>query len=333
MRLFYSTCPAGLEEPCRRLAAKVVPGFSARGVFPGALVYSARTERPECAGFSNTYLQIARVDKCGAVTHAAKLFLQDRRAIMDAERSMKEYGFESFRVMFSDANRLAGVEKGYREAFERMIRVKNNRTNPDTELMVLRRSDGCGLLLMRLTRPAHVRKGELSPAVASCMAYLAKPEAGGAFMDPFAGSGALGVARMGLGKSKRIFLSDMDGDAVARLRKRIPGRAEIEQLDALKLAARFGPGEFTEIVTDPPWGLFRPLAADPSDFCRSMISNFQYALAPYGMCVVLTAMKAEFAEAVRKSGLELIERFDILVNGKKAAIFVMKKPGEPSEQV
>ena len=42
--------------------------------------------------------------------------------------------------------------------------------------------------------------------------------------------------------------------------------------------------------------------------------------------------EAEFAEAVRKSGLELIERFDILVNGKKAAIFVMKKPGEPSEQ-
>jgi tRNA G10 N-methylase Trm11 len=331
MRLFYSTCPAGLEEPCRRLAAKAVPGFSAKGVFPGALVYSARTEKPECAGFSNTYLQIARVDKCGAVTHAAKLFLQDKRALMEAERSMKEYGFESFRVMFSDANRLASVENAYREAFERLIRVKNNRTNPDTELMVLRRSDGCGLLLMRLSRPTHAKKGELSPAVASCMAYLAKPEAGGAFMDPFAGSGAIGVARMSLRRSKRIFLSDLDGNAVAKLRKRIPGRAEIEQLDALKLADRFGPGEFTEIVTDPPWGLFKALNADAGAFCRSMLENFQYALAPYGSCVVLTAMKSEFADAVRKSDLELMERFDILVNGKKAAVFVLRKPG-PSDR-
>lgn len=328
MRLFYSACPAGLEQPCRRLAAKTVPGFSAKGVFPGALVYSARVEKPECAGFSNTYLQIARVDKCGAVTHAAKLFLQDRRALRDAERSMKEYGFESFRVMFSEANRLAGVEVQYREAFERAIRVKNNRATPDTELMILRRSDGCGLLLMRLSKPVHAKKGELSPAVASCMAYLAKPEAGGAFIDPFAGSGAMGVARMALGKSKRIFLSDIDAATVTKLRKRIPGRAEIERLDAMKLSERFEPGEFTEIVTDPPWGIYKPLNAAPAQFCREMLENFRYALSPYGSCVVLTAMKAEFADAVSRSELELTERFDILVNGKKAAIFVLKKPGD-----
>lgn len=328
MRLFYSTCPAGLEEPCRRLAAKVVPGFSAKGVFPGALVYSARTEKPECVGFSNTYLQIARVDKCGSVTHAAKMFLQDRRAIADAERTMKEYNFESFRVMFSDANRLVSVEVMYREAFEKVIRVKNNRSTPDTELMVLRRNDGCGLLLMRLTRPKPAKKGELSQSVAACMAQLARPEAGGSFLDPFAGSGALGVARMGLGKSKRIFLSDKDSGTVTKMRKRIPGRAEIEQLDAMRLRDRFGPGEFTEIVTDPPWGLFAPLGADPAYFCREMLENFEYVLAPYGICVVLTAMKAEFDAAVKKSDLDLMERFDILVNGKKAAIFVMRKPGD-----
>ena len=163
MRLFYSTCPAGLEEACRRLAASSVPGFSPKAVLPGALLYSARADLPECPGFSNTYLQIARVDKCGSVTHAAKLFLQDRRALSDAERAMRDYGFETFRAMFSDANRLAGVEKEYREAFERAIRVKNNRMTPDTELTVLRRGDGCGLLLLRLTHPSHGKKGELSP--------------------------------------------------------------------------------------------------------------------------------------------------------------------------
>ena len=54
MRWFYSTCPAGLEEACRRLAASSVPGFSPKAVLPGALLYSARADLPECPGFSNT---------------------------------------------------------------------------------------------------------------------------------------------------------------------------------------------------------------------------------------------------------------------------------------
>ena len=162
-------------------------------------------------------------------------------------------------------------------------------------------------------------------SVAACMAYLARPEEGGRFIDPFAGSGAIGVARMALGKSRRLFLSDIDSATVQKLRKRIPGRAEIEQLDALRLTARFAGNDFTQTACDPPWGLYRALDTDPEDFNRRLVENLEHILAPYGTCVVLTAMKTEFASAVKKSGLDMVERFDILVNGKKAAIFVMKK--------
>lgn len=325
MRLFYSTCPAGLEEPAKRLAERVVPGFSAKAVMPGAVLYAAKTDRPECAGFTNTYLQIARVDRCGSVTHAAKMFLSERRVLADAERAMREYGFESFRAMFADANRLEGVEKEYREAFEHAIRVKNDRLNPQTELLALRRSEGSAMLLLRLTKPRPTKKGELSPAVASCMAYLAKPEENGSFLDPFAGSGAIGVARMALGKSKRVFLSDTDENAVRKLRTRIPSRAEIERLDATRLGERFSEGEFTEIATDPPWGLYKPLKGDPESFAREIVESLARILAPYGTLVLLTAMKDEFGKALKDSPLDLTQRYDILVNGKKAAILVARK--------
>ncbi len=325
MRLFYSTCPAGLEEACKRLAAAKVPGFSAKAVYSGAILYSARTDRPECAGFTTTYIQIARIDKCSSVLHGARMFLVDRKALGEAERTMRDYSFESFRVMFSEQNKLVSVEKEYRMAYEQAIRVRSNRETPDTELTILRRSNGNALMLLRLTRPAHVKKGELSPSVAACMAYLTRPEEGGSFMDPFSGSGAIGVARMAIGKTKRIFLSDIDSATVTKLRKRIPGRAEIEQLDALKLTERFDGGEFTEIACDPPWGLYRPLDMDATEFNKKLLENLEYVLAPYGTCVVLTAMKTEFAAAAKKSGLDVVERFDILVNGKKAAIFVMRK--------
>ena len=325
MRLFYSTCPAGLEEAVKRLAAAKVPGFSAKAVYSGAILYAARTDRPECAGFTNTYIQIARLDKCSSVLHGARMFLVDRKALAEAERTMRDYSFESFRVMFSEQNKLVSVEKEYRIAYEQAIRVRSNRETPDTELTLLRRSNGNCLMLLRLTRPAKAKSGELSPSVAACMAYLARPEEGGRFIDPFAGSGAIGVARMALGKTRRLFLSDIDSATVAKLRKRIPGRAEIEQLDALRMTERFDGGDFTEMATDPPWGLYKPLEMDPKEFCKRLIANISHVMAPYGISVVLTALKNEFAYAADKSDMEVLERFDILVNGKKAAIFVMRK--------
>lgn len=327
MRLFYSTCPAGLEEPARRLAEKVVPGFSAKAVLSGAVLYAARTDRPTAPGFTNTYLQIARIDRCGSVGHAAKLFLSERRTLADAERAMREYGFESFRVMFADANKLESVEKEYRAAFEGAIRVPSDRMNPQTELLIARRSEGAAMLLLRLTKPRPAKKGALSPAVASCMAFLAKPEDGGAFLDPFAGSGAIGIARMALGKSRRVFLADADENAVRKLRAQTPARVEVERLDAAQLPARFEPGEFTEIATDPPWGLYQPLKGDPAAFAAEVVQNLAYVLAPYGTLALLTAMKDEFAKALRASPLELINRYDILVSGKKAAVFVARRMG------
>lgn len=330
MRTFYSTCPAGLEEPARRLAERVIPGFHARATMPGAVVYTAKVDTPACDGFTNTYLQIARADKCGSIAHAARLFSSDRRALSDTERAMRARGFSSFRAMFSDANRRVAVEKAHREAFERAIRIPNDRVNPETELVISRRSEGSAMLLLRLTKPAAAKKGALSPAVASCLAFLAKPEPSGAFLDPFAGSGAVGIARMALGKSQRIFLGDADAEAVKRLKKRIPARAQIERLDARNLAERFAPGEFTEIATDPPWGLFQPLETDADAFCRAMAQGFNHVLAPYGTCATLTAMKDEFQRALAGTSLALTERYDILVNGKKAAIFVARK-GKGSE--
>lgn len=325
MRLFYSTCPAGLEAPAQRLAETVVPGFSAKALMSGAVLYSAKVDKPECAGFSNTYLQIARVDRCNSITHAAKLFLSERRALSDAEKSMRAYGFESFRAMFSDANQLARVDQEYRIAFERAIRVRNDRMNPQTELLVARRREGSAMLLLRLTKPKPAKKGELSSAIAHCMAFLARPEPTGSFLDPFAGSGALGIARMKLGKSRRLFLSDADAQTVKRLKARIPSRAEIEQLDALHLTERLEEGTFTEIATDPPWGLFQPLRGDPATFARDVVEALARLLSPYGMLVLLTAMKNEFGTAFKGSRLNLVQRYDILVNGKKAALFVARK--------
>lgn len=324
MRIFYSTCPAGLESACEKLAAREIASFGFRARMSGALIYSARVDKPACHGFQNTYLQIARLDKCRNMTHAAREFLQNRRALNDAERAMSAYGFDSFRVMFSDANQLVSIEKEYREGFERAIRIPTNREKPATELVVLKRSEGVAMLLLRLTRPEIAQKGELSPAFAACLAALAKPEEGNSFIDPFCGGGAIALARLKICRAQRVFATDINPEAVKRAQKKLGNQAKCEILDALKLSERFSEGEFNEIVADPPWGIYKPLNMNEREFCRAMLAQFTYILSKYGVCVVLTASKEAFAAEARDSDLEVIERLDVLVNGKKAAVFALR---------
>ncbi len=331
MRLFYSTCPAGLEEPASRFARERIPGFSLKAKYSGALVYACRDERPECAAFIITYLQIARVDKCSNATHAAKLFLSDRRALADVGRAMYDYGLTSFRVMFSEANALAAVDKFYREAFEKAVRAPNDRRAPDTELLVLRRSDGMGLLLLRLTRPVRADKGELSRQVASSLAFLAGAGSARTFIDPFAGGGSI-VAEAGrLSKKLRVTVCDISPKKAELLRKRLKG-ASVDCCDAFTLVNKYPPESFDSIACDPPWGLWAPTGYSNEAFCSKLVGLTEHLLAPHGKCVVLTAMKKEFESAAEGSGLNVTERFDILVNGKKAAAFVLRKDAVGTEE-
>jgi len=325
MRLFYSTCPAGLEKPCEELAAREIASYGARARLSGALIYTARTDEPKCHGFQNTYLQLAKMDNCKNVTHAAKFFMQDRRCAADAERAMYEYGFKTFRVMFSEANRLIQVEKFYRESFENMIRFQTNREKPDTEIIILRRSEGMALLLMRLTRPVETKKGELSPSLAACLASLARPEAAGRFIDPFCGSGAIALARLKICRAKEAHVCDINADIMKRTASRLGAQAKAHTCDSLKLSKEFPNAQFDEIVTDPPWGLYTPLNMDEREFAKAMLDQFSRVLSPYGTCVILTASKDAFSAEIKTSRLTLSQRYDILVNGKKAAVFVLKQ--------
>ena len=329
MSIFYSTCPAGLEVPAARLSEREIRGFSMKQTLSGAVIYSASEARPRGAAFQNTYLLIARRDRCPSLRRAAELFAQDARALREADGQMRRCGFKTWRVMFSEANRLQAVEPQLRARFERAVRAARvDRVRPDTELLVLRRSEGGAFLLLRLTRPTAAPKnlspGELSPAIARCMAALARPRASGTFLDPFAGHGALGAARLGLGPAQRVCLADVDEGLARRMRARFGGRAEVFCRDALGEMDGEGEGAFSEIVTDPPWGMYEPLPMPEAQFYVRMLERFSHLLAPRGTCVVLTAAKAALERACEGSEMECVERFDLLVNGKKAAIFVLR---------
>lgn len=330
---FYSTCPAGLEEGAVRLLMRMKRAPETVRAMGAAVTYrQAQFRAAECAAFQNTYLVISRI-RSGEkdAQSAGARFARDARALAYASQMMRKYGFSSFRVMFSDENRLSAPNMGARNAIERAIdSCRVDRVKPDTEILVLRRDGGEALLLLRLTRRADTRatlkKGALSPHVCACLMGLLNPAPGGVFLDPFAGSGALPMARAAAGPYAKIYANDRDEsapltNALAGLRN-----ARVFCEDALCLSRWMEKGRVTEIVTDPPWGLFRDFDGDADEFHTKMLRELAYVSAPGARAVILTAAKESFLSAARANpDFHLTEKFDCLINGKKACAFVLSR--------
>lgn len=328
---FYSTCPAGLEEGAVRLLGRMKrPPEDVRALGAAVTYRQAQLRAPECAAFQNTYLVLSRVRSGAKDAQAAGVrFARDVRALEYASQMAQRCGFASFRVMFSNENRLSAPDPAARSAIERAIRAcRVDRVKPDTEILILRRDGGEALMLLRLTRRSDTRatlqRGALSPHVCACLMGLLNPAPGGVFLDPFAGSGALPVARAAAGSYAKIYAADRDGSdalsgALGTLRN-----ARVFREDALDMRRWMEPGRVTEIVTDPPWGLFRGFDSDADEFHRNMLCQFAYVCRPGARAVVLTAAKESFFSAARESAdFDLLEKFDCLINGKKACAYVL----------
>jgi len=327
---FYSTCAAGLETVADGLAESFVRSYEPRRVLAGALLYDAAEDLPRLPMFQNTYLVLAEYRANDGMDKAALRVLRDHQALQNACMAIKVRKFRTFRYMFSDQNKLASVNGGTRAQLEKAVSgARVDRVSPETELLILRRSEGLILFLLRLTRREGTEKtlarGELSPAVASAMAYLARPTTGGVFCDPFSGHGAIAQARLSLGPVKKMYLSDTDPEMLSVMQgkkflKKPP--VEIQPWDALRLSEHIPADSVTELAADPPWGLFTPLPEPAPSFYSKMLAQFALVLAPGGHFCILTADKPSFEEALSSCPALCFEpRIDLLVNGKKAALY------------
>ena len=77
------------------------------------------------------------------------------------------------------------------------------------------------------------------------------------------------------------------------------------------------------IITDPPWGYYEEIE-DIQVFYRGMFASFRRVLKPRGQVVLLSARKREAEAAAQEMGFPLRQRYDTLVNGKKAAVYLLE---------
>lgn len=317
---YFSTFVVGFEDVVR----EVLKDVEVEMMFGGAVLYTIDTDaerigiRSDSADIFNNTFQVLhhykRIEP-GALVGMMKFIYNSnwlKRNFLPAVR-----GAETFRVVASRENEIGAVDdnilKNAEVAIAKETGITLDRGKPDMEYWFLERSEGGtrsdqGFFLMRLTYKKNERKlalGELRLELAHLLCLISEPYRNDVFLDPFAGSGAIARARKEL-PHKKILSSDIK-----------------EGVDATKLI-HIQDASVDKIVTDPPWGLAEE--ADVETLYRQTFKEFERLLKSGGIIVLLTSRKLLMEKMLPEfPKFELEKKLDVLVNGKKAGVFKIRK--------
>lgn len=345
IKTYASTFISGLQDVVPAMLAHSLPRAEIQRLLDGMVIYRTGAGPGALAAlrFTNNTFEVLRTfDRLGRdpIREMAARVARDkglRRAIHQS-LTAAEAG-KTFRLIASDENRFVAMDERLRQAIEAGISgvkgLRVHRAKPDLEFWLLHRRSGAGFFLKRLTSHTAyeeiLAKGELRPELAYTLCFLSEPDPGDIVLDPFSGSGAIPFERDRAFPYNMIFAADKDPDQVRTLRQRLKSiktrdTVIAKRQDALAMAG-FEDGFIHKIVTDPPWGYVEDVGMPLNDFYDRMLAEFSRVVRPGGLMVVLTAQKAVMARtlAQRRPALALLETHDILVSGKKAAIYKVQK--------
>lgn len=240
----------------------------------------------------------------------------------------------SFRLMFSKENQPISIGPKILRDLEKEFASNDlfvNRINPGAEFLFLTRKDGYGFLGLRLTRHRDYKKtlhaGELRPELANLLCFFSDPKPHDIFLDPFSGYGAIPMERAVAFPYKQIYAGDIDSSLVTELKRkaaRFGSRFIISTLNATNLK-NFKDSSIDKIVTDPPWGIY----SNGENFDKlylEFLTDLVRVLKGDGILVILTANTILMNVCLPKiPDLKLQKMYNILVSGKKAAIYKMRK--------
>lgn len=323
MNTYFSIFISGLSSVVEKwLKGNSSPNLNISELLDGLVVYQTNnsiSEVREYPIFNNSFVLL-------------KKFKANSLPIFDfeIERGWLK-GYKTFRIIYSNENQISKINKNKLAKYEQVIiqktRLKLDRTNPDTEIWIIKRSEGINLVGLRITQNSSLEKtlhkGELRPQLAYFLNYLSEPNSNDIFLDPFTGHGSIPKSRIKYFPAKVIIVSDNDSLLLDNLKNKLKD-ARVEPWNALNLK-EIQNNSIDKIVTDPPWGIYIK-ELDIEEFYKKSLNEFARITKKDGIIVILTSQKALMDRLLTRSKeLQLKEKLDILVSGKKSSIYKIIK--------
>jgi len=340
MNEYFSTFASGLSDVVEPALKNKIKDLDIKLVLDGLVVYGSNIESDkikEIRFFNNSFVLLSFIQglKTNPLPAMMKQVLQSPDSIAKVKKYMPKKNC-SFRVVTSQENQLVSVDNNLLRNVEELLSQTTglavNRTNPDCEIWFLWRREGYGFVGLRITKTPNYEKtlykGELRPELANLMCLIAEPKPSDVVLDPFAGYGAIPLECSKSFSVGKVIAGEKDKAVFQILQEKV-NKATSEMVvgrwDALHLNS-LTDNSIDKIITDPPWGFYLEQDKNLPDFYTKMLEELARVLKPYGLMVILMGQKELFEGILGKfSGLKLLEKYDILVSGKKAALYKIQK--------
>ncbi len=321
--MFYSSFIVGFEELVKNIIEKEYKNISLIKILNGAVITkSSSYNNLKDIPFLNNHFFIIKYSEETNINN----FINS----LDKLQLKKSDNKKSFRVIISEQNNLISIDNKILSKLERKIQKETgnyvNRIKPSIEYWILKRSEGIILFMERINKhksfDKQLKKGELREDLCYFLNYLSKPSNDDIFLDCFCGSGAIIKERIKMNKFNMIFGIDIKNEYIQELKKIYKNRNNIIFKNIDFFENKFEENFISKIVTDPPWGIYEKLD-NIQLFYQDFIDVSYKILKDNGILVILTACKDEMN--IINNKFSLLEKYDILVSGKKASVYVYKK--------
>ena len=338
MATYFSTFPAGAESIVEKGLHKLDSGVLVASKHSGMVIYESKlpiADIEKIRFFNNSFSLLYEIKGTPTLREMLNKLRTDELFIKELRKVVPDKA-RTFKIVASVENQNVVMPPIQRKKLEIYIadetRLSLSPQHPNNEIWIIQRKEGFVLVGLRLTYtdPSiyKSKKGELSPQMANIMCQVSEPSPNDIVLDPFAGYGGIVFERAKAFPYKKIIAIEKDSNLVRKMKERAKSfdtNLLIEQGNAgsLKLADK----SVNVIITDPPWGIYeRGINGDIEVLYQKMLEEFRRVLTKEGRLIVLTGAKDIFEEILKHiSNLKMIAKNDVLVSGKKAAIYKVVK--------
>jgi len=337
---YASSYISGFGKPIEAILKRHIKDVIIVKHFDGLIIYKTKQEFSalRMPWFNNTYqvLAMAATDiKIPYETAVKKFMTKNEPNFAGISDNLNATKNKSFKILPFDSNSPTSIDFNIIKPLETKIKtnlkIKNEFRKHDLDIILSRRREGCFLLLLKLTYTRLTEKnlpnGALRPELCNILAQISDIKPTDIILDPFCGHGSIPKEIQKNLKYNMLFASDQDETLVANLKNEFKKNKKnlfIKQRDALNLSY-FQNGFFDEIITDPPWNAYNSKDEDFSIFYGKMLTEFHRILKPNGVCTVLMGNVTDFEKALKSVNFKILEKYHILVNGKKANVYKLVK--------
>lgn len=333
MNTYFSTFISGTSEIIRDLLKNKLDMFNIKLLLDGLVVFETDLSFSQIRNlrFFNNNFVLEKENKNIKPSDFVKQIVVD----VNIQKSLRDNipkQLRTFRIVYSKQNQITSLDKSLTQRLEEFVnlntRLKVDKVKPDIELWILERSEGYIFFGVRITKKQDTKlileQGELRSELTNILCQLSEPKEADVFLDPFAGSGAIPIERIAIGKYKKVFAGESNKVIYQKLAQKVKSlglNIIVGKWNATKLGA-LANESVDKIVTDPPWGEFDK-NINIENLYEEIFDEAYRILKKSGILIVLSSQKGLIEQILikLKGKLKLECKFDILVSGKKAGIY------------